>query len=399
MDDRDDFKNLLKTMTMAQIQHCLPSHTFSRAEKRRRATLDDAAMRLPDHLRQVIIDTAQSNKRRRTMHTSVPIDIPSPTTLLNDEDCFMQTVSEECRRNCISNFIDATGDGATATSACAVCAGRFFTKDVQHIRVDDLVQKNLLEPSVPHDAHALTHGILLYQSPRSLFTDDAGHPTANVCSSCVGDLRRGKTPSLSLANNMWIGDVPLELRILTLPEKILIARYFPAAYIVKLYPKKKGARSWSSSGMHSGVRGNVSTYRLNTNDITHMTDTQIMPPLPAILAATVGVTFVGPKNLPKKTMPGFLRVNRNRVQNALQWLKENNPIYRDIVISTDHLNDLPVDGVPHEIMSLAKHSFNSTLLAAESEGYVPEDVPMDEGKSICSSYTLIYFHTLSYRNR
>ncbi|KAH9073594.1 hypothetical protein EDB83DRAFT_2172053, partial [Lactarius deliciosus] len=66
-----------------------------------------------------------------------------------------------------------------------------------------------------------------------------------------------------------------------------------------------------------------------------MTDTQIMPPSASILTATIGVTFVGPKNLPEKTMPGFLCVNCARVHVALLWLKENNPLYWDIIISLD----------------------------------------------------------------
>ena len=73
-----------------------------------------------------------------------------------------------------------------------------------------------------------------------------------------------------------------------------------------------------------------------------MTDTQTMPPSSSILAATIGVTFVGPCNLPQKTMLGFLHINRNWVHDALLWLKLNNPIYRDIVISTDRLSQLPV---------------------------------------------------------
>ncbi|KAF8263016.1 hypothetical protein EI94DRAFT_1523012, partial [Lactarius quietus] len=64
-----------------------------------------------------------------------------------------------------------------------------------------------------------------------------------------------------------------------------------------------------------------------------MTETQIMPPSATILAATFGVTFIGPRNLPEKTMPGFLQVNRIRVHNALQWLKQNNPLYQEICIS------------------------------------------------------------------
>ncbi|KAH9045123.1 hypothetical protein EDB84DRAFT_1265854 [Lactarius hengduanensis] len=242
--------------------------------------------------------------------------------------------------------------------------------------------------------------MLLEQNQTSLGTHENGTPFGNVCGPCVRDLQKDNTPALSLANGMWIGDVPPLLnvltllgrsgravgRIVTLPERILIARYFPAAYIVKLYPKKKGARNWSSAGMQSGLRGNMSTYRLNTNNIACLTDTQIMPPSLAILATTIGVTFVGPKNLPEKTMPGFLWVNRTRVRLALEWLKFNNPIYRDIVISSDRLCELPVDGVPIEITSLAHHSEDTVLLAEETDGYVPDDNDLETGMQFSSLY-------------
>lgn len=36
------------------------------------------------------------------------------------------------------------------------------------------------------------------------------------------------------------------------------------------------------------------------------------------------------------------------------------------------MNELPADGIPDEISSLAKHSHDSSLLAEETDGYVPE---------------------------
>ena len=170
-------------------------------------------------------------------------------------------------------------------------------------------------------AQKLTDGMLLHITPSSLQVDASGDAIANVCNSCTPDLRKNKTPAMSLANGMWIGDVPLELKVLTLPEHLLVSRFFPATYIVKLYPKKKGARNWAS-GLHSGLRGNVSTYCLNTDQIAHLSSSHVMPPSSAILASTIGVTFVGPKNLPQRTMPGFLQVNRNRIRLALEWRSE-----------------------------------------------------------------------------
>src|ERR1700689_1881056 len=107
---------------------------------------------------------------------------------------------------------------------------------------------------------------------------------------------------------MWIGEVPHELSVLTLPEKILITQYYLAAFVVKLFPRRKGARVWNHAGMHSGMRGNVSTYRLSTADIAEMVHSTVMPPPSRILAAVIGVTIVGPKGLPEKTMPNFLKV-------------------------------------------------------------------------------------------
>ncbi|KAF8258487.1 hypothetical protein EI94DRAFT_1621854 [Lactarius quietus] len=221
--------------------------------------------------------------------------------------------------------------------------------------------------------------MLLHITSSSLRVDASGAAFANICNSCMLDLRKNRTPAMSLANGMWIGDIPLELKVLTLPERILVARFFPAAYIVKLYPKKKGARNWAS-GLHSALRGNVSTYRLNTDQIAHLTSSYIMPPSSTILAATIGVTFVGPKNFPQKTMPGFLRVNRTRVRVALEWLKENNPLYRNITISAERLEVLPVNDVPEEILSLAKYSDDTRLLAEETDGYVPSDCADELGE-------------------
>lgn len=89
-----------------------------------------------------------------------------------------------------------------------------------------------------------------------------------------------RLPKFALANGMWIGNVPLELAVLMLPEKVLISKCYPAAYIVKLFPKQQGAKSLAAAGSNSGVRGNVSTYQSNIEDIGSLVDPVIMPPLP-----------------------------------------------------------------------------------------------------------------------
>jgi hypothetical protein len=179
---------------------------------------------------------------------------------------------------------------------------------------------------------------------------------------------------------MWIGDVPRELKGLTLLERTLIAIYFPVAYIVKLYPKQKGARAWDQSQMHNGLKGNVSTYRLDPAQVASMIDGRIYPAPSRILSATIGVTFVGPKGLTEATMPTMFRVRRWRVQEALVWLKANNPLYENIEISQERLLQLPEDGIPEEIILTAKHSLDTHSLDREHAGYVPEDIEGDSNR-------------------
>lgn len=176
-----------------------------------------------------------------------------------------------------------------------------------------------------------------------------------------------------LANSLWVGDVPFELKILTLPERILIALYYPAAYIVKLYPKQKGACYWDPSALNSGLRGNVSSYRLNTSDIAAMIEGHMRPPSPAILAALIGVTIIGPKNFPDRCLPSLLTVNRQRVHQALLFLKQENPLYCNMSISLSNLDLLPTSGIPHEIMVGIRHTEDTTTLDEESAGYVVGD--------------------------
>ena len=367
------------SLTMAEILKALPHRTFKTGERRSHANLEAAIYNLPQEKYNVLVGASGAKHCRLESMMSPVVQLPSTIPDLGSspvniaDTFFFETISKQCRRDCIADFIDATGTDAMASSICAICASSFFHSEMDFVSLASLHESSLLVPLTSHPAHILMDSMLLHHNPSCFSLNVAGHSRATVCWSCLSSLNCKKTPALSLANGLWVGDIPIILRILTLPECVLVARFFPAAYIIKLYPAKKGARAWPSAGLHSGVCGNISTYRLNMADIAKMTDSQIMPLSPTILAATIGVTFIGPRNIPDKTMPGFLRVNRRRVHEALLWLKENNPIYRNIVVSIYRLNELPLDDVPHKIMSLMKHSDDFVQFAHENDGYVPDD--------------------------
>ncbi len=126
-------------------------------------------------------------------------------------------------------------------------------------------------------------------------------------------------PKFALANNLWLGDIPTELSVLTLPEQLLIARHFPRCYVVKLYPR--GGRVCDPSQVQRGLSGNVTLYNMNTNAIVEMLDGQRLPHPSIQLVSVLGITFVGTMKLPKNWLKSTFCVWWDVVREALLWLK------------------------------------------------------------------------------
>ena len=66
------------------------------------------------------------------------------------------------------------------------------------------------------------------------------------------------------------------------------------------------------------------------------------------------------------------------MRRALQWLKDNNPIFANITISESRLANLPENGIPYELQVTTKLSTNVDRLYAEQEGYVPSQEVADD---------------------
>ena len=189
--------SFLRCLTMNEIIGALPSKTFSRAQKRSRGQMEEAVSRLPETVHVVLEQAAHTKKRRRLLVGTDPKShmVQGDMALSECEDPFFRTVSEKCRQERISKFIDATGTSATTSSTCAVCAGIFFAENIREVAVSQLRDTGRLSPANPHPAHILTGGMLLHQSHNSLHTDEHGVLLANICNSCSSDIRREKTPS------------------------------------------------------------------------------------------------------------------------------------------------------------------------------------------------------------
>ena len=55
-----------------------------------------------------------------------------------------------------------------------------------------------------------------------------------ICNPCRGAIRNGKIPKLALANGLWIGDVPPQLKCLNFVERLLVARIRHTCAYVKV---------------------------------------------------------------------------------------------------------------------------------------------------------------------
>src|ERR1700723_2836503 len=139
-----------------------------------------------------------------------------------------------------------------------------------------------------------------------------------VCYMCVESLEKKQLPTLSLANGLWVGKIPDELKDLTYAEQLLIARVRHNRCIVKV-----------SSGMFK-MRANAISF---SNPMPKIYN--VLPPPIEELDEVLAFIYTGPC---KPTKADFQRtpllVRRLKVSKALHWLKLNHVDYYDCEIQT-----------------------------------------------------------------
>jgi len=127
---------------------------------------------------------------------------------------------------------------------------------------------------------------------------------------------------------MRFGEVPPQLKDLTMKEQILIARVNSIISIFKI------------RGQQTGYSGHIMNFTQHIE--------QFASRLPHDLHYLNRVVI-----LSRKTPNGlaFFRVRAERVKRALIWLRKNNLHYRDIIIDNLALSSLPSDGDISQLIS------------------------------------------------
>src|SRR6266436_6524973 len=150
--------------------------------------------------------------------------------------------SAELCRNIISDFCADTSPEVFEETGCAVCGKLapicemeelYEVENISLLKVDGVTRKARYESSDPVEE---LRGPILAPG------------CSKVCPICVESLEKKKMPASALANGLWVGDIPDELRHLTYQEHLLIARVGHNRCIVKV-----------SSGM-SKMRANAISF-------------------------------------------------------------------------------------------------------------------------------------------
>ena len=143
---------------------------------------------------------------------------------------------------------------------------------------------------------------------------------------------------------------------------MLIARALP---IMRVYIKPGGQRGYS---------GHCINLPQNIAELAHS-----LPRYPKDLSVVV-VKMKGKDNSFKD-----VRVRRQNVADALQWLVTNNPHYKDINMNQDCLNSLPEDGVPYDLLSVETEDIGEDTTSEPNLGPQNEDdIVYNEGTEMSS---------------
>ncbi|KAJ7201449.1 hypothetical protein C8J57DRAFT_971073, partial [Mycena rebaudengoi] len=148
-------------------------------------------------------------------------------------------------------------------------------------------------------------------------------------------------------NNLWVGNVPWQLKDLSFAERMLIAKVRHNRCVIRV----NSGRGKLSANAIFFANPTVQVYN-------------ILPPSSDEISEVLAFVFLGPT---RPTEEEFARtpmlVRRHRVQAALDWLKLNHSDYADLSISKENIASLPEHGMPFGVDWKMTDGDESTLTA------------------------------------
>lgn len=298
-----------------------------------------------------------------------------------DAQAAHDTVSSECDNPAFppcpadnetkERVINAWADNQTADAieeiGCAICGTLCPRREMS--RMNELCERELSLLTIDLSSE---NPCTREESGRSSTASATAGPVllnglTHACATCMSFLKRDKTPPESLANGLWVGEVPDALKSLGFFEKLLISRVRFMMYVVK-----------SQSSNRNKLRGNIMTFRSPTQKIY-----DALPPPRKDMETVLAYVHMGPSppdGTSMSRLPVFVR--RNKVKEALEWLKQNHIGYKDTDIDEVSLNEYGEDDIPVQVLykhtdgnSNRDEAATAVYDAEEEEGVESGDCP------------------------
>ncbi|KAJ6474261.1 hypothetical protein C8R45DRAFT_768417, partial [Mycena sanguinolenta] len=147
----------------------------------------------------------------------------------------------------------------------------------------------------------------------------------HVCVDCESSLLRNIVPTHALANHLWIGQVPWQLRDLKFAEQILIAKVRHNRCVVRV-ASGRGKMMANTIMFPSPIAKVYHTLPLSRTEVNDV-----------LAFIFLGATQPTEQDFERTPM----LVRRRNVRDALEWLKLNDSDYHTLTISEQNLADLP----------------------------------------------------------
>ncbi|KAF8331064.1 uncharacterized protein EI90DRAFT_2920895, partial [Cantharellus anzutake] len=171
-----------------------------------------------------------------------------------------------------------------------------------------------------------------------------------ICHVCHRSLKRHCLPPTSIANDLYFGPIPNELRKLSLVEEALIARRHAKTWIIHLQddgsPTSHTTGPSSSSTLSTAQRafkGHVIVFPAQPESLSPFLPPSLEDVITPMCVVFVGITTPSKDWLLNNARP--LIVRREKVRAALQWLLTHNPLYSDVILDEKELNRIPLTDV------------------------------------------------------
>ena len=232
-------------------------------------------------------------------------------------------IPAERKVDTVQAFLKAFHDENTMEIAtCSVCYTKKQPQDVDHVN---------WKRAVPAGIQPAMTSLL---ACKACFPEGDGEAVVPICFTCRAAFDRHRVPDACMGSTMHIGcehRYPSELRNLTPLEENLISLNAAYGFITK-FNVRRGQQTGPTYRKH--IVGHISVF---PNDVESLAATILPHPLISTLNQ-VHVIWTGLERPRPPDVSKLLSVRPGVLLTALQWLRVNNPLYADIVISEGEMN-------------------------------------------------------------